>query len=166
MYTGSMVGAGFGPYAVMGYVISNQKPDSVVGFQVELNPALLTTIFGEPVEVVRKAIDFLCAPDPESRTPTEEGRRLVRMGQYAYRVVNGAVYDKIRNEEARRAQNREAQARFRAKQKPRKTAAQIKAENDGREKRFEAALNNGNESWADEISAEGLPGGGAFNGNE
>lgn len=117
MYTGSMVGAGFGPYAVMGYVIANQKPDAAVGFQVELNPALLSAIFGESRETIQKAVDFLCAPDESSRTPAEDGRRIVRIGQFAYRVVNGAIYERIRNEEDRRAQNRESQQRVRERRR-------------------------------------------------
>ena len=115
-----MVGAGFGAYSVMGYVIANQKPDKTVGFQVELNTAIMATVFGEPVEAIQRAIDFLCAPDPDSRTTTEEGKRLVQVGRYAYRVVNGVAYDKLRNEEDRREQNRLAQQNHRAKQPKRK----------------------------------------------
>jgi hypothetical protein len=122
MYTGSMIGAGFGPYAVMGYVISNQQPDKTVGFQVELNPKLLAAIFGEEESTVEKAIEFLCNPDPKSRTPAEEGRRLVRLGQFAYRVVNGIAYAHLRNEEQRREQNRAAQERWRKKKKPKAAA--------------------------------------------
>lgn len=117
MYTGSMVGAGFGPYAVMGYVVANQQPDSARQFSIELNPVLLATVFGESEETVQAAIDFLCSPDEKSRTPAEQGRRLVRTGQFSYRVVNGAVYSKIRNEQERREQNRAAQERHRAKKK-------------------------------------------------
>lgn len=137
MYTGSMVGAGFGPYAVMGYVIANQKQDSEVGFQVELNPVLLSTVFGEEESVIEAAIEFLCSPDPKSRTPSEEGRRLVRLGQYAYRVVNGVLYEQIRNEEQRRKQNRDAQARFRAKPK---VNGGVKIKVTGKKKGFEQAV--------------------------
>lgn len=115
MYCGSMVGAGFGAYSVMGYVIANMKRDSVVGFQVDLNATLLATTFGEPKEAIQKAIDYLCAPDPDTRTPGDDGRRIIKVGTFSYRVVNGVHYDEIRNEEHRREQNRQAQARFRAK---------------------------------------------------
>lgn len=116
MYEGSMVGAGSHVFALMGYVIANQKPDKQVGAQVRLNPVLLATIFGEKEDLVQDAIDFLCAPDPKSTTPAEGGRRLVKIGQFDYRVVNGAKYLAIRNEEARREQNREAQRRKREKE--------------------------------------------------
>lgn len=117
MYCGSMVGAGFGVYSLMGYVIANMKPDKVVGFQVELNVKLLAVTFGETEEATQKAIDYLCAPDPDTRTEGEEGRRLVKVGKFAYRVVNGVHYNEMRNEEHRREQNRTAQANFRAKKK-------------------------------------------------
>lgn len=127
MYCGSMVGAGFGPYAVMGFVIANMKPDKVVGFQVELNVKLLATTFGESEAVVQSAIEYLCAPDLGTRTPGDDGRRLVKVGTFAYRVVNGAHYDAIRNEEDRREQNRAAQARFRAKGRKRSRKADAQA---------------------------------------
>jgi hypothetical protein len=116
-YTGSMVGKGFASFALLDYVIANMKPDATVGFQVDLNSKILSTVFGEPEESVVRAIEFLCAPDPESRTPDEEGRRLVKVGTFSYRVVNGVKYDKIRNEEDRREQNRLAQQRHREKVK-------------------------------------------------
>lgn len=115
MYTGSMVGKGALMFAVMGYVIANVRPDKIVGGQVELNPILLAAIFGESVTDIQKAIDALCSPDPTSRSKDEEGRRLVRLGQFDYRVVNFKKYFAIRNEEIRREQNRVAQARFREK---------------------------------------------------
>ena len=117
MYCGSMVGAGFGSFAVMGFVIANMKPDRVVGFQVELNVKLLAATFGEPEEAIQKSINYLCAPDPGSRTEGEEGRRLVKVGTFAYRVVNGVTYDKIRNEDERREQHRQSQIRHRQKKK-------------------------------------------------
>ncbi len=115
MYQGSMIGAGALVFAVMGYVIANQVPDAVVGAQVELNPKLLSFILGESEADVAAAIKFLCAEDPKSRTPELKGKRLVQLGEYAYQVVNGEKYAKMRNEDDRRRQNREAQRRYRAK---------------------------------------------------
>ncbi len=118
MYTGSMVGAGAVVFAVMGYVISNGKPDRGVGMQVELNPKLLAFILGESQEDVEGAIEYLCSPDPKSRSEAEEGRRLVRLGEFAYRVVNGPKYRAIRDEERRRETDRESKRRARAKKIP------------------------------------------------
>lgn len=117
MYKGSMVGAGAPVFAVMGYVVSNMVPDKEVGYQVELNPILLGTILGEKVEVIEKAIAFLCKPDVKSRSKDDYGRRLVRLGEFDYRVVNGVKYAMIVNEELRREQNRIRQRRWVEKRK-------------------------------------------------
>lgn len=138
MYSGSMVGAGAVPFAVMGYVIANGKPDRTVGMQVELNPKLLAFIIGEPEEAVEKAIDFLCSPDPKSRSKEEDGRRLVKLGEFCYRVVNGAKYREIRDEERRRETDRNSKRRQRARDrqgptndKPEQGMADLKARVDG-----------------------------------
>lgn len=121
LYTGSMIGAGPVVFALMPYVISHAKPDKNMGGYVELNPILLSTIFGAAVEEVEGGIEFLCRPDPHSRTPDEDGRRLVKLGPFDYRVVNYAKYRAIRDEEERREQNRMAQERFRAKAAAKRT---------------------------------------------
>lgn len=113
MYEGSMIGAGAVVFAVWGYVIATGVPDWKGGLEVELNPKLLGFILGESVEEVAVAIEMLCAPDGESRSKEEGGRRLMRVGQFAYRVVNGAKYRAMRDEERRREANREAQQRKR-----------------------------------------------------
>ena len=114
MFTGSMVGAGAPVFAVMSYVISHQKMDKTSGFEVELNTKLLQTMIGEPEEVIQKAVDYLCAPDPKTTTEGEEGRRLVRIGAFSYRVVNGLHYHNIKTAEDLREKNRERQAKYRA----------------------------------------------------
>lgn len=115
MYEGSMVGAGAVVFAVMGYVIAKQEPDKKVGSQVRLNPVLLSAILGEQVKEIEKAIKYLCSPDERSTTKEKAGRRLVKLGEFDYQVVNGAKYRAVRDEEARREQNRLAQERFRQK---------------------------------------------------
>jgi hypothetical protein len=115
LYRGSMVGAGSHVFAVWGYVIANMKPDRAVGFQVELNARLLAPTIGDTEDRMQKAIDFLCSPDENSRTPDEDGRRLKRLGKFDFQVVNGEKYRQIRDEEQRRQQNRDAQKRRRLK---------------------------------------------------
>jgi hypothetical protein len=122
LYEGSMVGAGAMVFAVWGYVIAKWKPDKDVGGQVRLNPALLASILGESTEDIHEAIDYLCKPDPNSTSKVEEGRRLIRLGQFDYQVVNAARYHALKNEEHRREQNRAAQATFRAKLDRKKNA--------------------------------------------
>jgi hypothetical protein len=165
MYQGSMVGAGPNVFALWPYVIAHMRGHSEYGALVELNPVLLGFIFGTKESDVEAAIDYLCSPDPKSRTPTEDGRRLVKMGQFLYRVVNGACYLALRKKEDARFSHAVRQSRYEAKRKIHKTKAQIRAANEAREKRFVDAVNNGDESSADRIAAEGLPSGGAANGN-
>lgn len=155
MYTGSMVGKGALFFAVWGYVISHFVPDRAHGAWVELNPTILSTILGEPETAIASKIDEMCQPDAKSRTEAEQGRKLVRLGPFAYRVVNGAAYRAIRDEESRREQNRKAQATYRSK-RPRKSQSSVRADGQARERRYVAAVENGDQSGADRIAAEGL----------
>lgn len=144
LYEGSMVGAGSVVFAVWTYVIAKQRPDKVVGAQVTLNAKLLAVVIGEPEEAIEAAIKFLCSPDPQSRTKKEGGRRLIRMGEFDYQVVNGAKYREIRDEEQRRMQNRDAQERFRKKQL--RNGQPLPGE-----QAYEKAIANGDEKKAEEI---------------
>lgn len=147
MFEGSMVGAKPTVWAVMAYVIAKQRPDRTVGSQVRLNPRLLAVTFGTTEKDVNEAIEYLCKPDPESTSKEEGGRRLVRLGEFEYRVVNGAKYRAVRDEEERRAQNREAQRRYRTKEK-------LKLQPDPVIRKYEEALERGDQDAADRI-AEG-----------
>ncbi len=109
-FTGSMFGAGPDVFAVWGYVIANTVDSSV-----ELNPQLLAAVLGTNPDAVVAAIDVLCRPDNASRSIAEDGRRIIAEGGFQYRVVNHAHYRALRNEEERRAYNREAKNRERAK---------------------------------------------------
>lgn len=112
-----MVGAGAIVFAVMGYVIANFELDRAVGAQVRLNPVILGAILGENPKDIQKAINYLCSPDPLSTSAEQSGKRLIKLGQFDYRVVNGAKYHAIRNAEERREQNRTNQAAKRARDK-------------------------------------------------
>ena len=111
MYTGSMYGQGFGLFAVWGYVISHER-----GGTVELNPNLLSDLFGEPLESVSTIVNKLCSPDDDSRSKAQEGRRLVKIGQFAYQVVNAAEYAKIASEADRRCYLAKKQREHRKRQ--------------------------------------------------
>lgn len=115
MYKGSMMGAGLEVFAVWPYVIANMRGHVEHGALVELNPQLLAFMIGCEARDVEKAIGKLCAEDENSRTPVEDGKRLVRLGQFLYRVVNGGRYLAIRKAEADRVKNREAVKRHRQK---------------------------------------------------
>lgn len=88
---------------------------------VDIHPRAIAEEVGLTLEQVRAAINCLESPDPESRSPEEEGRRIVRLDEHrdwGWRIVNHAKYRAIRNEEERREQNRLAQQRWREKNKP------------------------------------------------
>lgn len=71
-------------------------------------------------ERVKAAIANLEAPDPESRSPEMEGRRIIPLDEHrawGWHIVNHGKYRAIRNEDDRREQNRLAQQRWRDKQK-------------------------------------------------
>ena len=68
------------------------------------------------IEEMRKAVEVLSAPDPDSRTPDNEGRRIVAVPG-GWVILNYRAYRDTRDADVRREQNRLAQATFRAKHK-------------------------------------------------
>jgi hypothetical protein len=131
LFTGSMRGTGPLNISVWSYVIAHMKPDEVHGAVVELDCEVLAFFIGKCTAVeVSEVIDSYCEPDPKSRTPDEQGKKLVKLGQFSYRVVNGSKYRAIKDQEERRRQNREAQQRFRSKEKDLKKQAREKSESD------------------------------------
>lgn len=107
-FTGSMFGAGPDVFALWGYIIA-----TAVEGVVEINPSFVAAVLGATPERISAALSVLCNPDSASRSAAEDGRRLVHEGAYQYRVVNHAHYRAIRNEEDRRAYNRDAKRRER-----------------------------------------------------
>jgi hypothetical protein len=75
----------------------------------------LAAVLGTNDAAVADAIAKLCAPDPASRNPELDGRRLVHEHGFQYRVTSHEIYRAVRNEEDRRAYNRDAQRRSREK---------------------------------------------------
>ena len=116
MFTGSLVGTGPTVFAVWTYCVANAKPPGLV----EVHPRILATILGAELDDVLRALEVLCRPDPNSRTPDEDGCKLVQEGNFLYRLPTWPKYNAIRKEEDRRRQNREAQQRWRDKQRLRK----------------------------------------------
>lgn len=66
------------------------------------------------VELTRAAIIALESPDPDSRTPDNEGRRIAKMDG-GWRLLNHGKYREKQDEEAQKARNAERQARHREK---------------------------------------------------
>jgi hypothetical protein len=113
-YTGSLYGKGVVAHAVLDYAISNADEKD----EVELNPPVLANVFGDVTpEQITKTIDFLAAPDPLSRTPAEEGRRLKKLDGFRYWVVNRRKFRAEGVTPERRASNTEAVKRHRENKK-------------------------------------------------
>jgi hypothetical protein len=73
-----------------------------------------------PLEEVEKYIEELLQPDPKSRSQLEEGKRLIPLDPNRYwgwHIVNYNHYRKIRDQAARREYFREAQRKYREKQR-------------------------------------------------
>ena len=109
LYDGSMVGAGPTVFAVWGYCIAKADRGGVVN----LNPVLLAPIIGTSRVDIERAIEYLERPDPNSKNPDHEGRRLLNMSGFAYFVVSHAVYRGMNNGEDRREYMREYMRRRR-----------------------------------------------------
>ena len=109
-FTGSMTGAGEHVFAVWAYLLA-QTVDGLV----EINPILAAAAIGTTSARIQEALTFLEAPDPDSRNPDEDGRRLVKLQAHSYRVVSHELYRTMRNEDDRRAYNRDKQREARAR---------------------------------------------------
>ena len=62
-----------------------------------------------PIRIIAKGVEALELPDPESRTPDHDGRRIIRLSAdrtWGWQIVNYAHYRKLRSEEERREYHR------------------------------------------------------------
>ena len=58
-----------------------------------------------PLRIIRKGLECLAAPDPESRSPAEQGRRIVLLSDarsWGWRIVNFVQYRNLRSQSDRR----------------------------------------------------------------
>lgn len=108
-FTGSMAGSGPSVFAVWAYVIANTRPPGAV----EINPLILAAILGTTPGEINAAIEVLTSPDERSRTKLHDGRRLLKTGDFSYDVPTWQQYRDARNDEERKAYNREAQRKHR-----------------------------------------------------
>lgn len=70
-----------------------------------------------PLEIIKEGIERLQEPDLDSRSPDEDGRRIVLLSDHrnwGWRVVNYGHYRKIRSEDERREYHRQYMRKRRA----------------------------------------------------
>jgi hypothetical protein len=87
---------------------------------VDMTPGAISRRTNVPLEIVNRAIEKLSAPDRDSRSPDEEGRRIVLIDPHrawGWRIVNYEHYRGIRDDEARKEYFREQKREQRAKSK-------------------------------------------------
>jgi len=73
-------------------------------------PEWLSATTSIPLDIITEGIKILQSPDPQSRTPDEEGRRIVLLDparSWGWRIVNHKKYRVLRNAEDRRAYHRQ-----------------------------------------------------------
>lgn len=86
---------------------------------IDKHPRAIAEEVGISIEEVRAAITNLEAFDPESRTPDEGGRRILRIDEHrpwGWRITNHLKYRDLKDEETRRETFRKSQRKRRASQ--------------------------------------------------
>src|SRR5450755_927502 len=72
---------------------------------------------GIPLEIIEAGISALEAPDPDSRLPNEEGRRIVRLDDHrswGWQITNFTHYRDLQSNEERREYQRDWQRKQRS----------------------------------------------------
>lgn len=93
------------------FLIANSDQDG----NVDAHPRAIASMTGIPLEDVTLALEQLGDPDPESRTPDEEGRRILRIGPSHWFLVNRVKYATLKDMDVIREQTRERVRRHREK---------------------------------------------------
>lgn len=112
MFSGSMYGSGPVVFSVWLYAIACSDKTGTL----DLNPKMLAPMIGCEVKDVVEALDYLTSEDPDSRSIKEDGCRLVREGQYQYRMVNKRDYTELKSYEDKKNYDRRYRAEERANQ--------------------------------------------------
>ena len=80
--------------------------------EVDMTPAAISNRTTIPLPLIEKGLAALEQPDPESRNPAEDGRRIVRLSEmrtWGWRIVNYEHYRQLRSAEERREYQRNYQ---------------------------------------------------------
>lgn len=83
---------------------------------VDMTPEAIACRTRAPLKVISDCLAKLAAPDPRSRSPDEDGRRIVLIDSHrswGWRIVNYVVYREMRDEDARRSYMRDYMRNYR-----------------------------------------------------
>ena len=86
---------------------------------IDMTPGAIARRTGIPIEHIKAGIEILENPDPYSRTPDQEGRRIVRMDDHkpwGWYLVNHAKYKSLQDSDEVRRQNRERKRKQRERE--------------------------------------------------
>jgi len=132
---------------------------------VDMTPEAIGRRINLPLEKVLVFLKELGEPDLSSRSPKEEGRRIMPLAadrSWGWFIINYEHYRDIRDQEARRSYNREAQKKWREAngKKTKKVRRVSTLEPLPGELMHGVAANNGaSDERLSEIVTESLPGG-------
>lgn len=76
---------------------------------VDMTPEAISRRTTIPLQIIKKGLEELEKPDAESRTPTEEGRRIIPLSEgraWGWKIVNYVFYRSLKREEDRREYHR------------------------------------------------------------
>lgn len=76
---------------------------------IDITPQALSARTSIPLDIIQEGISVLESPDKASRTPDEDGRRIIRLDDdrpWGWRITNYAKYREIRTAEERREYHR------------------------------------------------------------
>lgn len=85
---------------------------------VDMTPDAIARRTNIPQDIVERCLSELCQPDVKSRSPLEEGKRIIPIDSrrdWGWKIVNYAHYRKIRDQEVRRSYFRDYQRKRRHK---------------------------------------------------
>jgi hypothetical protein len=120
IYDGTLYGH-WEAIVTMQQMIVLASPDGVV----DMTPQAMAARTSIPLDIIQKGLKVLAEPDPYTRTPGEDGRRIVLMDEHrpwGWRLVNHGKYMRLRNI----AQKREAdRARIAEKRRQNKDVATV-----------------------------------------
>lgn len=87
---------------------------------IDMTPEAISRRTGIPLEIIKAGIEILERPDERSRTPDENGKRIIRIDahrDWGWFLVNHEKYKSMQDSDTVRVQNRERKRRQREREK-------------------------------------------------